>query len=290
MALGREVDLDGLPAWGSDRRSERGSRSAAQVDFALAGRASRRDRCGQSPRVAKCLQMAVGYNRKQVAARMRTLQEARHTGHALPGPKDSWQKRLATLRANAQIPPPPHPALSATAPLDGMYPLVFNATWNRLEVGWDIAVRAFARAMRMAGVDVRLYPPNVIMSPEVAAEVGPLAHAITHWEMFVQSSCFARADMLAGTIAHLLRNRGRHVLYTMFERSRFDPGIRGLAQKIDAIWVPCTSNRDALHAVGIENAVAFPVPYFDDDPLRSLLPPARSEEHTSELQSLRHLV
>lgn len=160
--------------------------------------------------------------------------------------------------------------------MPGRIPVVFSATWHRLEVGWDVAVRAFARAMHKNGIDVRLYPIVVSRVPEVDAEVGHLSVPLKRWEVFVQSSSFARAEMLRGIIWNLARQPGRRVLYTMFERQSFDPAIAPLLRPLDAVWVPCSANRDALHAAGIENAVAFPVPYFDDDPLLALPRPTQA--------------
>ena len=154
-----------------------------------------------------------------------------------------------------------------------MIPIVFSATWNRLEVGWDIAVRALARAMRTGSVDARLYPPDLAMCPEVSREVHHLAAGVTRFDLFIQSSCFARADMILGTISELRRQPGKHVLFTMFERRNFDRRIAALVKPLRAVLVPCSSNRDALREIGIENAIWFPIPHFEDDPLLTLPPP-----------------
>lgn len=214
--------------------------------------------------------------RKQYSDNLRRLQAERFKSAAPPPKEATWQAKLQHLqeqRKHPAAPAPAAPALVQTPPLNGMIPVVFSATWNRLEVGWDIAVRALARAMRVGSVDCRLYPPNVPMSPEVTHEVGHLAHAVTRWDLFIQSSCFARADMIQGTIAHLRRQPGKQVLFTMFERRQFDQRIASLLKPLTAVLVPCSSNRDALRKIGVQNAVWFPVPHFPDDPLLTLPPP-----------------
>lgn len=199
--------------------------------------------------------------------------EARHGWNVTHSPAISVNK-IAGFRPEWAPPPPPPPP--PPVPLDPHAPGVyFEATWHRAEVGWDIAVRAYARAMRAGGVDVRLNNPGWLL-PDIAAECGDLVIPTAEADVVMVSSCFSTASKMHGVMNRLKGARGRRVLYTMFERSNFDPAIGPMLAELDAVFVPCSANRQALEALGLKNVTAIPVPHFAGDPLLALPRPTEA--------------
>lgn len=183
-------------------------------------------------------------------------------------PQESWVTRLRKLQEERHAPRPPEPIPERSGD-----PLVmFQGPWSRLEVGWDIALRAWARALALAGVDVRLspMPPK---SEEVRAEAGHLAKRCGKPDVLVASGSFATARILGRMIGGLSRRPHPAVFHTMFERRDFDPAIANSLRALAGVWVPCTSNRQALEALGLTNVRNFGVPHFDNDPHLALCPP-----------------
>jgi glycosyltransferase involved in cell wall biosynthesis len=178
--------------------------------------------------------------------------------------------------------PGPAPAAPAVSPLyrahDDRPAVVFECPWNRVNVGWDILARRYARAMVAAGLDARLYPPAAGLSPEVAKEAAAYAMRVDSAEINVWSTCFHRPDVLVPELArYLLPRPSPRVFYTMFERVRAPVAtVAWLNRHANGVWVPCSANRDALCAAGSTNARWIPVPWFDDDPFLHLPPPQRA--------------
>lgn len=176
-------------------------------------------------------------------------------------------RKIAGFRKEWSPPAPPEPPERNGDPL-----VDFRIPWSRLEVGWDVAARAWARAMHVAGIDVRL-PPGGPLNDEVRAEVEHLAKRGKDFDLHVLSGSFATARMLGPMIDGLARWSHKKVFHTMFERRNFDPAIAKSLAKLDGVWVPCSANREALEACGLQNVRHFGVPHFDDDPLLELAPP-----------------
>lgn len=182
----------------------------------------------------------------------------------------SWVERLRVLREQ-RINPPPEPPID---PKSGNPLVAFQGPWSRPEVGWDIAIRAWARALSMAGADVRLMPMGRL-SPMVEREVGKLAKRWRTFDVKVVSGSFPTAKILGRLINSIALRKEPHVFHTMFERSRFDPAIAGPLSRLRGVWVPCTANRLALEAIGLKNVHVFGVPWFEDDPVLALPTPVK---------------
>lgn len=174
---------------------------------------------------------------------------------------------IAGFRKEWLPPAPPEPPVRRGDPI-----VNFRIPWHRLEVGWDIAARAWARALSVAGVDVRL-PPAGRLVDEVRTEVEHLAIRGGDFDVHVLSGSFATARVLSPLIDNLARWHKKKIFHTMFERRRFDPAIARSLAKLDGVWVPCSANREALERLGLQNVRHFGVPYFDHDPLLQLPPP-----------------
>jgi glycosyltransferase involved in cell wall biosynthesis len=159
---------------------------------------------------------------------------------------------------------------------DGRPLIVLDCPWNRLNVGWDILARRYARAMVEAGMDARLYPvmPDAGLQSEVSAEAAGMARTNDDHDAYVWSTCFHRPDVLIPCIRQVLDKKKRpRVFYTMFERLRATPAIAAYLNTLEGVWVPCTANENALREAGSTNVRWVPVPFFDDDALLRLPPP-----------------
>lgn len=191
-----------------------------------------------------------------------------------------FYKRLRNVQASRKPDPPrivaqPEPA---TPPEPGKLAILFRVPWARMNVGWDILARLYARTMYEAGMDVRLYPPadQAGGHAEALAEAGRFARRVSRHDLYVYSDFFASPSVMWSIVKRHLSVPGPRVFYSMFERLRVAPETGSLLNTLTGVWVPCTANRDALIAAGARNAVWFPVPFFDDDPLLSLRPPQQA--------------
>lgn len=209
--------------------------------------------------------------RKKVSQTLRALQRARHSPAAPAPAKKTWQTNLQELRQKARVPllnevPPP-----ALGPRPGMIPVFFEVPWHRLENGWDILARRYARAMFGAGIDVRLYPwSKGALVDEVKAEASRFGvpMRVEDSRIYVYSTCFAAPSTMTSILnRYLVTRRGmRRVFFTMFERLNVARETAALLNQIDGVWVPCDANRSRLEAAGCRTAKWIPVPYFDEDP------------------------
>lgn len=161
--------------------------------------------------------------------------------------------------------------------------IVFETLWTRLDDGWSISSRAYARAIAMAGHDVRLLAntvePSAELHPDVLAEIPRgMRRPTRNWDLYAFSTPLGGWQVMrrAGTFAVLDRYRPPRLFYTMFERLRLQPELAGaLRQTAEGVWVPCSQNLQVLRAAGVKNATWVPFPHFPDDPYLALPPPRR---------------
>lgn len=147
-------------------------------------------------------------------------------------------------------------------------PLVlFSTLWQELGDGWAIASRAYARAMELAGVDVRLktWWPSQTIHPDVAAEVGHLNRPTNQWDLLLFSCVLGRFQDMQHVFSSLMRSDGKRAFYTMFERRNLEPALIESMKRLDAVLVPCSFNHEILSVHGVAS-VWIPIPYFDNDP------------------------
>jgi len=188
-------------------------------------------------------------------------------------PEITWIERLKKLQEERF-----RPGVEPVIPPRAGDPYVrFDIPWSRLEVGWDIAARAWARALALAGADVRL-PPIPTRSDEVAREAGHLGKPCNALDIDIRvwSGSFATAQKL-GRAIRALPTKPKTIFHTMFERQDFDPAIASSLARLVGVWVPCSANREALEALGLKNVRHFGVPHFDDDELLRLEPPREAK-------------
>lgn len=161
-----------------------------------------------------------------------------------------------------------------------MTPVVFETLWAKLDDGWAISSRSYARAMVAAGYDVRLlsYLPHGELDPEVLAEIPrSMRRPTKSWGLYVFSTPLGGPNAMAEarTFTILGQYKKPRVFYTMFERLNVQPELVTELNQLEAVWVPCSSNLEALRAAGVENAHWVPYPHFPDDPYLRLRPPRR---------------
>lgn len=164
----------------------------------------------------------------------------------------------------------------------------FETLWSEPADGWAIASRAAARAMKEAGLPVYLHewkPISDNINQEVMNEVRgllrPEISKISHdvlagkivdwvnedWYFHIFSTTLADAHIMAKhCLGPLLQMHRPVTLYTTFERVDLTGELGDELNKLDGMWVPCSSNLQALKDVGVENCTMIPFPYFDDDP------------------------
>lgn len=147
--------------------------------------------------------------------------------------------------------------------------VLFHTPWERADDGWPIASRAFARAMALDGIDVRLqtWMSPQDPDPEVLAELGPIARkpAPGEWDLHVFSSMLTGADRMVPILRRLREQPGPQALYCVFERRYIEPELADALRALDGIWVQCEMNRQVLAEAGVESTL-IPFPFFPDDP------------------------
>ncbi len=159
--------------------------------------------------------------------------------------------------------------------------IVFETQWARPDDGWSISSRAYARVMALAGHDVRLLSnhPHGELDPEVLAEVPrrmrlPVTKYYRH-DLYAFSTLLGGPRAMARAGAFDVTVPVPHLFYTMFERLNVQRELVGPLNRFDGVWVPCSSNRDALRAADVTNVTWVPYPHFPDDPYLALPPPRR---------------
>lgn len=159
--------------------------------------------------------------------------------------------------------------------------IVFETLWARPDDGWSISSRAYARTLALAGHDVRLLSNHRHgeLDPEVAAEIPrKMRLPVTkyyEYDAYVFSTPLGGPHAMAAAGTFDVSVPTPHLFYTMFERLNVQPEIARALNGLDGTWVPCSSNRDALRAAGVEHATWIPFPHFPDDPYLDLPPPRR---------------
>lgn len=181
--------------------------------------------------------------------------------------------RIFSLSQAVKTPASKHSLADALAP--STYPIVlFETIWKQPADGWAVASRAYARAMGMAGVDVRLsdWLKTGPISEEVLAELPglnfrpPAFPALSIWSSPLR--CYDQMQMRLDELA-----RQRAAYYCVFERLRIEDKLAQAFNKINGIWVQCEINRDVLVRHGVRNVTLIRYPLFDDDPMRALPSP-----------------
>lgn len=158
---------------------------------------------------------------------------------------------------------------------DGRPIVLFNTLFRNEGDGWAIASRAYARAMVLGGVDVRLAQwlyDEAPLSPSVSSEVGGMLRRPAEWDLYVFSTTLSGADHVGGALRTLAAERGRRAFYCVFERRTVEPAIVDALNGLDSVWVQCRMNLDVLELAGVKNARLIPFPFFDDDPHLSIPP------------------
>lgn len=165
-----------------------------------------------------------------------------------------------------------------------MRPLVLFETMFELYFdGWCAASRAYARAMELAGVDVRLKSwrdkPDEVVHPAVLAQVGHMMRPCERqWDAYVWSGGFYGPFEGAATLLTKVRKLREQfkkpvAFYTMFERTNVQPELVPLLNALDSVMVPCSANQRALERAGVTNARFIGIPFFSDDPHLALPAP-----------------
>jgi len=156
--------------------------------------------------------------------------------------------------------------------------VLFETLFAELSDGWAIAARAYARAMKLAGVDVRLHSWAGIVgdqAPEVLAEVEGMLRPCEQgkWDLYVFSTPLGSPELMQHPFWELLRFPKPRAFYTMFERSSVQGALVDSLNELEGVMVPCSQNQRVIAESGCKNATWVPFPYFDSDPHLKLSPP-----------------
>lgn len=162
-----------------------------------------------------------------------------------------------------------------------MTAVLFESIYHLPYDGWCIATRAYARAMRMAGIDVQLHswaPTPGVLDAGVQAEIGDMLKPLSRRrEHYVFSTTLGGPKQMRFALQQLRTMfLPPRMLYTMFERTEIQPELVLAMNMLEGVWVPCSSNAETLKRCGSVNTTYIPYPYFDDDPALKLAPPSGS--------------
>lgn len=165
-----------------------------------------------------------------------------------------------------------------------MTAVLFESIFHLPHDGWCTATRSYARAMKMAGIDVQLHswaPVPLELDPGVQAEVGELLAPLkTRRDVYTFSSALGGPGRMKHPLSVLQTQYFKpRTLYTMFERTDIQPELVAALNMLEGVWVPCSANAEVLKRCGSVNTTYIPYPYFDDDPALAL-PPPRKEART----------
>ena len=156
-------------------------------------------------------------------------------------------------------------------------PVVFFRTpWERLDDGWSIAARAYARVMEMGGLNVCLSswsPYQGAVDETVLADVGHMAKTPTVWDAHVFSCTLGPGAAMAPIMKNMRDNQGPQAYHCVFERQYIEPELVDALNLLDGVWAQCSANRDVLVNHGVKNVTLIHHPWFDDDPHLNLEPP-----------------
>lgn len=159
----------------------------------------------------------------------------------------------------------------------GRETLLFRTPWKRLDDGWCIAARANARAMALAGIDVRLIswmPQDQMNDEAVMDEIDrSMLRPPQHWALQVLSCPLMSAKYMVPVLENAVKmTRGPQGFQAMFERQSLEPELVESLKGLTGIWAQCSANQKVLKVHGVESRF-IRYPYFDDDPHLNLSPP-----------------
>jgi glycosyltransferase involved in cell wall biosynthesis len=158
--------------------------------------------------------------------------------------------------------------------------VLFSTPWLVPDAGWTIAARLYARAMRDAGVDVRLMSFDERITGttrEVLDEVrGCVEKPTNRWDLQILSAPIGSPMRTAAVLANLGFDGARAALHCVFESLRVEPEVAGLLDSVN-IWAQCTANRDALLTAGVSDVELIGMPWFENDPLLLVPKPDRCD-------------
>jgi glycosyltransferase involved in cell wall biosynthesis len=165
--------------------------------------------------------------------------------------------------------------------------IIFATPWRRLNDGWAIAARSYARAMFEAGVHInmldiltgQLQAPRIEeLEPEVAEELRPILTAEQNavLDYYVWSGVLLGYERMKGILEAFKRQPVTVGYYGMFERRYIEPELAELL-KNTSIWVPCRMNFHVLKQAGCEDVEFMPYPWFENDPIRKIQPTKESK-------------
>jgi len=153
--------------------------------------------------------------------------------------------------------------------------VLFETLFDRFFDGWCIASRAYARAMELGGLEVRLHSwlplleeRHPVVEREVGHMIGPGPRPA---DAYLWSGAFGGPDsgqvkVLQRVINYRQLYKKPALFYTMFERLNVQPELVPLLNQLDGVLVPCSANLHALQRAGVKNAHFVHVPFFDHDP------------------------
>src|SRR6266542_287008 len=160
--------------------------------------------------------------------------------------------------------------------------ILFATPWTHPAEGWAIASRAYARAMKMGGLDVALHDwqrSNFNVDPEVQAEVAEFVDKQpAKISLHIFSSNLASAALM-GVLDVMTKNPEPQAFYCVFERRYIEPELVNKLNRLAGVWVQCRMNERVLREAGVDNVTLIPYPFFDDDPHLELDKPTREPRH-----------
>lgn len=167
--------------------------------------------------------------------------------------------------------------------------VLVEGLWTDEADGWAIALRAYARALAMAGANILLKQSiGVPMRPPSEAVLEELRRAgveildemqyAPKADVHITSFCMRGPDFMLGYLDKLVRaldaaeSSTVQVFHTMSERDRIAPSIAAYLVRFDDVWVPCRANAVAFGTSGVwtEKLFLAPMPFFEDDPFLAM--------------------
>lgn len=174
--------------------------------------------------------------------------------------------------------------------------VLYQTPWAARDDGWSIAARAYARAMRLGGLDVRLVSWHYGPEPEAQPADDVLDELCTReeratsgekivllprmlqmprdFELRILSCTLGGAADMRRIFRSQVTSRGPQAYHCMFERLYLEPELVNCLNGLESIWAQCEANRDVLKAHGVKRVALIPMPYFDNDPHLRLQPPS----------------
>jgi len=158
--------------------------------------------------------------------------------------------------------------------------VLFHTPFTRVDDGWSIAARRYARAMHEAGLDVRLvsFDETVTeLDQQVVAEVGPCLKYADRWDLHLLSTAITHVRHASASVSTLGYDSAPSAMHVVFERLRIEPAMAEVLNNLTGVWAQCSSNRDALVKAHVRDVELIGMPWFDDDPLLALPKPERCD-------------